>query len=110
MANSDIPRIPKSRPDMGMNKPLGKETSPEQKEAMGRLGNLFGGGKSRQKPYMPVLEALETIGIEPKFMSVMIGDESVQCLVVPTQDLVYKEWQYLTASKFAVQPLGEEPE
>lgn len=71
------------------------------------LANLF---KPKEEAYVPVLKSLEQIGLEPKMMQVLIGEDPVQCFVIPCQDLVYKEWQHMTKAKFAMEPANGEAE
>lgn len=84
-----------------MNNPLQapvNNPNRSEKPQEGGLSKLF---QARQAQYTPVLKSLEQIGLEPKLMQVMIGDQSVDCFVIPTQDLVYKEWQHMTQAKYA---------
>lgn len=46
--------------------------------------------------YMPIIKALSTIGVEPKVMDVMLGDEPEECLVIPLTELMSKEWRYMS--------------
>ena len=97
--NMGVPPRP-SRPNADRRqrrRPL-QDMEPEKKEQLGKgLQQLF---KGREEKYMPVTRALEKIGLEPKLMDVMIGDETVQCFVIPCQELIYKEWQFMTGGQF----------
>jgi hypothetical protein len=86
-------------------KPPGKEATPEQKEALGKLGNLF---KGRVAQYQPILKSLEMIGIEQQIMTVMIADVPVECIIIPLQELIFREWRQLSGS--TLQPQREETE
>lgn len=80
-----------------MNNPLDQVGSAEGQAAAERLINTFagllGGGK---KNYIGVHKSLETIGMIPKVMHVTIADEPIECLVIPMDELIVKEWKYLT--------------
>lgn len=91
-----------TRPDRAARrKPL--EDAPKQG---GGLSSLFGGG--RLQNYTSVLKSLEQIGLEPKTMLLNIGDQTVDCIVIPIQDLVFKEWQYMSGSGYKIiQPQNE---
>jgi hypothetical protein len=100
-----------SRRAMDRRKPLTDAEAEAKKQEAGKgLKDLFGmGGKPRKQAHTPVLTSLETIGLEPRLMQIMIGEEAVQCFVIPCQDLIFKEWSYMTDAKFAeVEPQGEE--
>lgn len=79
-------------------------------DAAGGIAKLFQGKPKAEAAYTPVLKAFETIGLDPKMMSIAIGgsDDAVQCFVIPVQDLVYKEWQYMTKANYELRDLGEE--
>lgn len=49
-------------------------------------------GKSQ---YVPILKALKEIGVKPRKMAVMIGDEPMDCIVIPEQELMSKEWAHM---------------
>lgn len=70
------------------------------------LAQLF--GKGREDKYVPVTKSLKQIGLEPKIMDIMVGEEPVQCFVIPCQELVYKEWQHMTGGEFTSTAGGEE--
>lgn len=72
------------------------------------LGALFGGGQRREEKYVPVTKSLKQIGLDPRIMDVMIGEQPVQCFVIPCQELVYKEWQHMTGGDFTSTAVGEE--
>jgi hypothetical protein len=63
-----------------------------------KLAEALKGGAGR-KPggsYTPIMKALEQIGIEPKVMPVMIGDMPIDCVVIPAQELLVKEYAILS--------------
>lgn len=80
-------------------------------QAIGKL--LSGvGGANRPAPnpgaaHRPIVKALEDIGMEVRVMSVMIGGEPVDCIVIPAEDLMRSEYQYITGVKFNYKPVGE---
>ncbi len=89
-----------------MNNPLSEEEQRAQIRDAGKgLAQLFQG---KEKPYVPVTKSLEQIGLEPRIMDVMLGDQPVECFVIPAQELVYKEWQHMTGGKFTSTANGEE--
>ena len=61
------------------------------------LGKLFSG---RQNSHKPIVKALEDIGIEIRVMPVMIGDEPVDCIVIPAGELMHKEYEFITGVRF----------
>lgn len=75
-----------TRPQMsGQQQP----PSPEQIQALGKLAELLKGMKPE---YTPITKSLESIGIEPNVMTVMIGETPTECIVIPVQELMHKEW------------------
>lgn len=60
----------------------------QREQAMKFMQMLAGRGQE----YVPILKSLRQIGIEPKIMPVTIGDEPVDCIVIPQQELMNKEW------------------
>lgn len=85
-----------------------REARPRPNAASGRLDNpppsnsaeaakgiakLF---QNREKPYTPVNQSLEAIGLKPKHLKVEIDGETVECFVIPVQELVYREWKHMT--------------
>ena len=90
-----------------MRNPL-TDMDPETKAQLGKgLQSLF---KGREEKYTPVMQSLDKIGLEPRIMDVMIGDQTQQCFVIPCQELVYKEWQHMTGNKFTSTADREEQE
>lgn len=74
---------------------------------MSKIGNLF---KGRTPQYQPILKSLEAIDIEQRLMTITIdGDVTVECLVIPLQELIFKEWRQLSGSTLQPQK-GEETE
>lgn len=85
-----------------MSNPAEKHVDDEQKrkalETITKLGNAFkgmGAGGGRPVPYTPIGKSLEALGLEPKVMDIMIGDEPVECLVIPLNELMQREWQHM---------------
>lgn len=87
-------------------------------EAANNLGQALGkllsnvGGANRPAPnpganHRPIVKALEDIGMEVIVKSVMIGDEPVDCIVIPAEELMRNEYQYITGVKFNYKPVGE---
>lgn len=64
------------------------------------MGAKAGGG------YTPILKALKQIGITPKTMPVMIGDEPEDCLVIPVSELMSKEWKHMSELDEIKEQLG----
>lgn len=64
----------------------------QQEELKKKLSGLF----SREKPYTPLAKSLEAAGIKPRVMDIMLEDQPVECLVIPVQELIYKEWKHMT--------------
>ena len=97
----------KPRPQMALPTP----PPPDQSEAMGKLAGLF---KSKPEAYTPVTKSLKDIGLEPIIMDVFLidhpGTELVECLVIPVQDLIYREWRHITQSELVTQPQNERQE
>lgn len=82
MANQRPPKPPK----------VPTQITPEQKEALGKLGNIL----NRPKPYTPVTKSLDAAGITPRIMVININDKPMDCMVIPIEELVYKEWVHMT--------------
>jgi hypothetical protein len=74
----------------------------EQQRAKGleNLQKMFAG---RKPAHVPILKSLETLGIPKRVITVMLGDEPTDCLVIPTQELIAKEYEVL--SGFSVNEL-----
>lgn len=81
----------------------GQTPTPEQFEAFGKLAQMLKGAKSE---YMPIMKALEAIHVDYKIIDVMLGDVPTECLVIPLQDLMYREWSHMSGQN--VKPQGEE--
>ena len=69
------------------------------------ITKLLGGGANRPAPnpganHRPIVKALEDIGMKLRIMPVMIGDQPVDCIVIPAEDLMRLEYQYITGVKF----------
>jgi len=78
--------------------PAERAVNEQQKErtaaALQKLGGAIkgmGGGGATAR-YTPVGKSLGDLGIEPKIMDIMLGDEPVECMVIPLKELIYKEW------------------
>jgi hypothetical protein len=68
----------------------------DQAQELGRkLGGLFKGGGTNAR-HKPIVKALEELGIDYKVMPVMIGDEPIDCVVIPAQELLVKEYAAMT--------------
>jgi hypothetical protein len=80
----------------------GGTPTPEQMQAFAKLASIMRG--SQKQEYTPVLKSLEAIGVEYKVIDVMLGDVPTECVVIPLQDLMYREWSHMSATK----PQGEE--
>jgi hypothetical protein len=83
-----------------MTNPAEKAVNAEQRrkavESLTKVGEAFKNMRSTTKvDYTPIGKSLAAIGIEPKTMDIMIGDEPVECLVIPLNELVYKEWRHM---------------
>jgi len=73
--------------------PAEKAVNDDQREkAMAALSKIGGAFKGKGDRYNPVGKSLEALGIEPKIMDIMLGDEPVECMVIPLKELIYKEW------------------
>jgi hypothetical protein len=68
----------------------------EQLEAFGKIARLL---KGAQPEYVPVSKSLEAIGIRPKIMDIMIGDDPTECMVIPLAELIRKEWEHMSGTK-----------
>jgi hypothetical protein len=99
-----------------MNNPLEEKPPPGQQEAMNRLAGLF---KGKTPAHEPIIKSLEKLGVNPKVMPIMLGDEAIDCLVIPVDLLMMKEYQYMSGidieaihekANMVRQPLREEQE
>jgi hypothetical protein len=81
------------------NRPTPPATPPvdeaQREQAMKFMQMLAGKGQE----YVPILKSLRQIGIEPKIMPVMIGDEPTDCLVIPQHELMLKEWSRMSGQE-----------
>lgn len=59
-----------------------------------RLQDLF--GRPKPEPYTPIGRSLAAIGIPPRRMDVEVDGATVECLVIPVVDLMYREWMHMT--------------
>jgi hypothetical protein len=85
----------------------GGTPTPEQFEAFGKLAQMLKG--TRPEPeYMPIMKALEAINVEYRVIDVMLGDIPTECVVIPLQELMYREWTHMSGRKTPPQPQGEE--
>ena len=73
-------------------------TDEQRKQALDFLQKVIG---DRQSQYKPLNKILEEIGIKPHVLAVMIGDEPVECLVIPVQELMMKEYKFMTGFDWA---------
>jgi hypothetical protein len=85
MAESQFPKNAK--------RPIPAPPAQQQQDAMKKLGGLFG---NKEKQYSPIVKSLTAANIKPRVMDIMIGDEPTECLVIPVQELIYKEWKHIT--------------
>ena len=80
-------------------------------QALGKLlSNVGGANRPAPNPganHRPIVKALEDIGMQLRVMPVMIGDETVDCIVIPAEELMRYEYQYITGVKFNYKPVGE---
>lgn len=75
-------------------KAVAEQPNAEAGNALGKgLGQLF---QSKTQPHRPLIKTLGDLGIRVRVMPVMIGDEPVDCLVIPAQELLVKEYQLLS--------------
>jgi hypothetical protein len=70
----------------------GGAPTPEQLEAFGRITKMLRGSQE----YVPIIKELEQIGVEPKFMTVILGEEPTECIVIPLNELMHKEWMHMS--------------
>lgn len=79
-----------------MNQPVKQEPTDEQRKMAAEFVKHLISGKTGQSAYKPIIKALAEIGIEPNIMLVTIGDEPTECVVIPTQELMVKEYKHMT--------------
>lgn len=67
----------------------------DQKAAEGQsaLAKMFA---PKQTPHKAIIKSLEDIGVRVRVMPVMLGDEATDCLVIPIQELIIKEYTQLS--------------
>lgn len=79
--------------------------SVDSQKAMGGLAELL---KGKGPQYVPVTKSLEAIGLVPSIEMVSVGGaDPVQCMVIPVQELVFKEWQHMTKSNYGIVAVEE---
>ena len=52
-------------------------------------------GKGGATAHQPILKSLKDIGVKIRKMTVMIDDKPEECIVVPLQELMSKEWAHI---------------
>lgn len=77
-----------TRPKMNISQPP-QPPDPQQLEAMGRLMSVLRG---MQPEYVPITKALESIGIDPLVDTVVLQNGPTECLIIPVEELMKKEW------------------
>jgi hypothetical protein len=70
----------------------------EQLAAFGKLAQMMKGARSEPE-YVPIMKSLEAIHVNYKIIDVMLGDIPTECLVVPLQDLMYREWTHMSGGQ-----------
>ena len=65
----------------------------QREQAMQLLKMMAGNNNSPQ--YQPVLKSLKAIGVKIRKMTVMVGEEPEDCIVIPVQELMSREWAHL---------------
>jgi hypothetical protein len=78
-----------------VNQPVPNQPTDEQRQIAADFVKHLIQGRTGQFSYKPIIKALAEIGIEPNIMTVMIGDDPIDCLVIPTQELMTKEYKYM---------------
>lgn len=68
------------------------------------LGKLLGGG-NRPAPnpganHRPIVKALEDIGMKANLMRLKVDGMLADCIVIPAEELMRKEYEYITGVKF----------
>lgn len=76
--------------------PPPQQQSPAQREQAIQFMQMLAG---RGQEYVPVLKSLKQIGVKPKTMTVMVGDEPTDCIVIPVQELMSKEWAHMSGQE-----------
>lgn len=77
---------------------------PDEGQKENPLAKFF---KQKEKTYVPVTQSLEEAGVESIIMDMNIDDKIVECLVIPLQELIYKEWRHMTKSELVTKPQNE---
>lgn len=90
------PRPQKSQMAKNAMKPLRPRQPQQDPERQSGLASLAGMLKGKPQQYTSILKSLEVIGMPPRIMDVTLGDEPVECLVIPVQEMIYKEWQRMS--------------
>lgn len=91
-----------------MSQPQQQLTDEQRRQAMELIQNLAN-AKAQANAHKPIISALGDLGIEVRVMTVMIGEEPTDCLVIPTQELLMKEYEKMSGvspTQF-MQPKGE---
>lgn len=70
----------------------------QQAQALAALQRLSTIMRPQEKT--PILKALAEMGVDVKYMTVMIGDIPIDSVVIPLQELMLKEYQYLSGVNF----------
>ena len=81
----------------------GQPPSQEQLEAFSRITKMLKGSQE----YVPVMKSLDAIKVDYKVIDVMLGDTPTECLVVPLQDLMYREWCHMSGQDIKQQREGQ---
>ena len=68
-----------------------------QMEAFAKLASVMRG--TQKQEYVPVLKALEFVGVNYRVIDVTIGGEAVESVVIPVDELMYKEWAFMSGKQ-----------
>lgn len=90
---------------LGNNPPLPRPPGIRTEKTENPLAKIF---QQKEKPYVPVTQSLEEADIESIIMDMNIDDKIVECLVIPLQELIYKEWRHMTKSELVTKSQNEE--
>lgn len=74
----------------------GAEDAQQREQIQRVISKVMGLFEKFTNQHTPITKALSDMGIQPRFQQVDIEGEHVNCLVIPAEELMQKEYQFMT--------------
>ena len=75
-----------------IDNPAEQSVDMAQREQAMQLFKMLAGNRNQ---YQPIIKSLKQLDIQPLIMTVTVGDEPTDCLVIPIAVLMQKEWEHM---------------